>query len=438
MYKETAKFISYGNIPQDSILFELADIIKRLDSVSESTDDLRKDVLHQVHRLLAVATDYGFDGNLWQNYLTFLIITDENPFSITCEKTGANDGSVNQFAKNDFRAFMNLFHYDFSRLEQALGINVFSILTDYKAVGKPELMYNKNVSEKVRSLSEKLAAAKDENEFFDIVTGFYKDYGVGMFGLNKAFRIDEDKDGQVIFKPINNMEIVTFSDIVGYETQKKKLKENTEAFVEGRGGNNCLLYGDSGTGKSTSIKAIVNEYYPMGLRMIEIYKHQMKDMSTVISLIKNRNYKFILYMDDLSFEDFEIEYKYLKAVIEGDVEIRPENVLIYATSNRRHLINEKWSDRDDMESGGGVHRSDTMEEKMSLVNRFGCQINYSKPNKDEYNNIVLELARKNHINMSEEDLLHEANVWELTHNGMSGRSAQQLINHLRGLADNKS
>ncbi len=152
-----------------------------------------------------------------------------------------------------------------------------------------------------------------------------------------------------------------------------------KVFIQGNKANNALLFSDSGTGKSTSIKAIVNEYYDKGLRMIEIYKHQFKDLSSVIANIKNRNYKFIIYMDDLSFEEFEVEYKFLKAVIEGGVETRPDNILIYATSNRRHLIKETWNDRNDMESKNGLHRSDTIEEKLSLVNRFGCQISYSKP-----------------------------------------------------------
>jgi len=122
--------------------------------------------------------------------------------------------------------------------------------------------------------------------------------------------------------------------------------------------------------------------------MIEIYKHQFQDLSQVISLIKNRNYRFIIYMDDLSFEEFEIEYKYLKAVIEGGLEIRPDNVLIYATSNRRHLIKETWNDRNDMENNNGIHRSDTIQEKLSLVNRFGVTISYSAPSQKEYFEIV--------------------------------------------------
>ena len=430
MYREVAKLIIYGN-HEDTILMKMSDIFKKFDRDEETPDKLISDIYEQIKRILEVATDYGFDKNLWHNYLTFYLITNENPFSLTCEKVGANDGSVNEFAKNDFKVFMNLFNYDFRPIEAALGINCFSLISDYKAIVKKELMYNKNVSEKVQALSLKLETAKDENEFFNYVTDFYKAYGVGMFGLNKAFRVIGGDNG-VTFTAINNMDKVMLDDLIGYEIQKKKLVENTEAFVQGRKANNALLFGDSGTGKSTSIKAIVNEYYDQGLRMIEIYKHQFKDLSNVIASIKNRNYKFIIYMDDLSFEEFEIEYKFLKAVIEGGVETKPDNILIYATSNRRHLIKETWNDRNDMESNNGLHRSDTIEEKLSLVNRFGCQISYSKPSQKEFFDIVIGLARKNNVKMTDEELMAEANKWELSHGGISGRTAQQFINYCLG------
>lgn len=437
MYNIVSKLIIFGDMPKDSILMELSNIIKEYKQADEQqglSENKKSDIItrlyKQVKRILEVATDYGFDDNLWHNYLTYLLITDENPFSITCEKIGASDGSVNHFAKNDFKQFQALFDYDFSEMENKLGIDCFCQLENYQAIGKPELMYNKNVSEKVRSLSKRLEAAKDENEFFAYVTEFYKDYGVGMFGLNKAFRITDETPFQ--FKAINNMDKVTLDDLVGYEIQKKKLIDNTEAFVEGRKANNCLLFGDSGTGKSTSIKAIVNQYYDRGLRMIEIYKHQFKDLSNVIATIKNRNYKFIIYMDDLSFEDFEVEYKFLKAVIEGGVETKPENILIYATSNRRHLIKENWSDRSDVKVQNGMHQSDTMEEKLSLVNRFGVTINYSKPTQKEYFDIAVELCKRAGVTLSDDEIKAEANKWELSHGGISGRTAQQFANYLAG------
>lgn len=437
MYRDIAKLIMYGDIDEDCILYQMGEIFREFEEGTQSNAVLIRKVYTQIKRLLTVATDFGFDKNLWHNYLAYFLITNENPFSITCEKIGANDGSVNHFARNDFSAIKNLFEYDFSEIEKSLGIDCFTQISNYHAIEKKELMYNKNVSEKVQALSSRMEQARDVEGFFTAVTEFYRDYGVGMFGLNKAFRIQDRTDSKLVFLPINNMDKVMLSDLVGYEIQKKKLVDNTRAFVEGKKANNVLLFGDSGTGKSTSIKAIVNEFYDQGLRMIEIYKHQFKDLSNVIAAVKNRNYRFIIYMDDLSFEEFEIEYKFLKAVIEGGVETKPDNILIYATSNRRHLIRETWSDRNDVQQDEGMHRSDTMQEKLSLVNRFGVTINYSKPSQKEYFDIVIHLAAKSGIKMSEDELKAEANKWELSHGGISGRTAQQFIYYLQGKEDNE-
>ena len=431
MYRDIAKLVLYRDLGENSILMKLSGIFEDFDLKRCENSELCARIYDQIKRLLDLATSYGFDKNLWHNYLAFILITNENSFSITSEKIGANDGTVNYFAKNDFKIFKKLFDFDFSEIESALGIDCFSTINNYKAIGKKERMYNKNVSEKVQAVSNAIEEAENEDQIFDIVTEFYKAYGVGMFGLNKAFRITREH-GDLEFVPINNTEDVMLDDLIGYEIQKKKIVDNTEAFVEGRKANNALLFGDSGTGKSTTIKAIINEYYDRGLRMIEIYKHQFQDLSQVISLIKNRNYRFIIYMDDLSFEEFEIEYKYLKAVIEGGLEIRPDNVLIYATSNRRHLIKETWNDRNDMENNNGIHRSDTIQEKLSLVNRFGVTISYSAPSQKEYFEIVKGLAEKEHITMDEKELCAEANKWELAHGGISGRTAQQFINYLKG------
>ena len=432
MYRDIAKLVLYRNLGENSILMKLSGIFEDFDRGDCPNAELVARIYDQIKRLLDLATDYGFDTNLWHNYLAFILITNENSFSMTSEKVGANDGTVNYFAKNDFKIFKKLFDFDFSEIEEALDIDCFTIVNNYKAIGKKERMYNKNVSTKVQDISRAIKGAKDENDIFKIVTDFYKAYGVGMFGLNKAFRIVHPTNGDMQFVPINNTEDVRLDDLIGYEIQKQKIVENTEAFVAGRKANNALLFGDSGTGKSTTIKAIINEYYDQGLRMIEIYKHQFQDLSQVISQIKNRNYRFIIYMDDLSFEEFETEYKYLKAVIEGGLEIKPDNVLIYATSNRRHLIRETWTDRTDLENNNGMHKSDTMQEKLSLVNRFGVTINYSKPSQKEYFQIVVGLAEKNGIHMTEEELCAEANKWELSHGGISGRTAQQFINYLAG------
>lgn len=439
MYRLTSKLIIYRGIGEESILHCLAEICRKFDEGDYDRESLISEIYEQVHRLLDLATKYGFNKNLWHNYLAYLIATTETPFTLVSEKVGANQGSVNAFALGDFRIFRELFHYDFSPIESALGVNCFSILENYTAVGKPERVFNRSVSEKVQELSERIEAVESEEsaqspeqKMYDIITGFYKEYGVGKFGLNKAFRVNDEDKGREFLIPITATSDVQLEDLIGYEMQKQKLIANTEAFVQGRMANNVLLYGDAGTGKSTSIKAILNRYYSQGLRMIEVYKHQFKDLQRIISEIKNRNYRFIIYMDDLSFEEFEIEYKYLKAVIEGGLETKPENILIYATSNRRHLIKETWGDRNDR-SDDEMHRSDTVQEKLSLVARFGVTIGYFKPSHQEYLHIVNELARRYpEITLSEKELALLANQWELRSGGASGRTAQQFINYLVG------
>lgn len=241
MYQQIAQLLMYGDLDKESILYQMGEIFARFESGQYNKMELVRDINVQVKHILKVATDYGFDDNLWHNYLTFFLMMSENPFSLTCEKVGANEGSVNNFVQSDFRVFKELFDYDFSKIEKELGINCFSQLSNYVAIHKKDLMYNKNVSEKVRALSKKLEAAADEKEFFDAITTFYKDFGVGMFGLNKAFRIEETPNGDFDFVAINNMDMVMLDDLVGYEIQKKKLTDNTEAFVNGKPANNVLL-----------------------------------------------------------------------------------------------------------------------------------------------------------------------------------------------------
>ena len=431
MYKLVSQLVIYRNAGDDRILANLARVCRDFEKGEYQKEELVGRILDEIHALLDLATTYGFNQNLWHCYLAYLLGMTETPFTLVSEKVGANDGSVNIFARQDFAVFKQLFDYDFSPMERELGISYFTVIQDYQAVVKESRIYNKSVSEKVIALAKAVDQAQNVDEVFKAVTDFYFCYGVGMFGLNKAFRISEQPDRELLI-PVTNTMNVTLDDLIGYEEEKRKLIENTEAFVRRREANNCLLYGDAGTGKSTSIKAILNQYYPEGLRMIELYKHQLKYLPEIISRVKNRNYRFVIFMDDLSFEETETEYKYLKAVIEGGLEPKPENVLIYATSNRRHLVRETWKDKKDL-GDEDIHRNDTIQEKLSLANRFGIQIGYFRPNKKEFDAIVEGLAKQYpQIKMSREELLLKANAWELSHGGFSGRTARQFIIYLAG------
>jgi len=431
MHNLTTKLIVYKNI-DEPILLNLSSIFKEFERGEYNDDELTDKIYTQINTLLTLATNYGFNNNLWHSYLAYLLATTENPFTLVSEKVGKQEGSVNEFVKHDFKIFLKLFNYDFSKIEEKLNIDCFSTISNYNAIIKKEQLFNNDVSQKVKELSSNIEKAKDEEEMFDIVTDFYKKYGVGKFGLNRAFQLSHDKNMDFII-PITSLDDVVLDDLLGYELQKEKLIHNTESFVNGNKANNVLLYGDAGTGKSTSIKAILNQYYSKGLRMIEVYKHETKYLSKIISQIKNRNYKFILYMDDLSFEESESEYKYLKALIEGGLETKPDNVLIYATSNRRHLIKETWNERVNTSSVEEMYHSDTIREKLSLVDRFGVTIGYNKPSMKEYFEIVKTLARKYpEIELTDDELEHEANVWVRTHGAQSGRTAEQFVYYLLG------
>lgn len=426
-----SNLIVYGNLKHDETLETIALITDAAEAGEESkVFNMLSSCFDQVHKIMETATNYGFTDDLWAGYITFLLMTDENPLAMVSENAAIPEGSAVHFAKHDFEYIIRLMHYDFSKLEAMLSTDCFSTLKNYKAVKKHERMYYSFISKTVNELRNELMYADNADKFHEAMGKYYHEHGVGMFGLNKAFRIRDDQEGTPELIPINNLDAVNYDDLVGYELQKKQIFDNTKNFIEGKRANNVLLYGDAGTGKSTTIKATLNEFYPEGLRLIEIYKHQFKDLSYVISKVKSRNYKFIIYMDDLSFEDFEIEYKYLKAVIEGGMETKPDNILIYATSNRRHLIKESTKDRNDMGAGGDVHHSDTLEEKLSLVDRFGLNILYTKPTYQEFQKIVISLANKHGIHMPEKELLEKANVWSVRKGGHTGRVAQQFINSL--------
>lgn len=425
----TKELMLYKHMEHEELLRDMTFLMENCDSDYYNKEDMAGLLFECVNELLELAAGYGFEGNLWHNYLTFLLVNDENAYSTECEIVGEIEGSINTITLHDFEIFRELFAYDFTILEKALGVNCLSVLMHYENVKGHGKVFNKRIRDRICELSEKLGTCENAEEFKCTMTQFYKEFGVGKFGLHKAFRIEHTEAGADIV-PITKIAHVHLDDLVGYEIAKKKLIENTEAFVKGKKANNCLLFGDAGTGKSTSIKAILNQYYDQGLRMIEVYKHQFQDLNDVIAQIKNRNYKFIIYMDDLSFEEFEIEYKYLKAVIEGGLEKKPDNILIYATSNRRHLVRETFRDKSDRDEE--LHTNDTVQEKLSLVARFGVTIYFGGPSKKEFQQIVKTLAEKNQIKMPEEELLLEANNWELSHGGLSGRTAQQFIDYLLG------
>lgn len=426
------ELIVYRELEQEDLLKDMVWLMENEPQKSRDTGRFKTLCSRCVYRLLEMAGHYGFSGNLWHCYLTNLLVNKENSYSISCEIRGPIEGTINQAVLHDIAIVKEFFDYDLSALMGLPGGEGFRLVEDYQAGSQTGRVYNSRIRDRICALAKKLKDSPSREAMKETLTAFYGEYGVGRFGLHKAFRIEE-RESRAVIVPILNIAHVQLEDLVGYELPKKKLIANTEAFVRGRKANNCLLFGDAGTGKSSSIKAIVNQYYQEGLRIIEIYRHQFGALNDVIAQIKNRNYKFIIYMDDLSFEDFEVEYKYLKAVIEGGLEKKPDNVLIYATSNRRHLVREKFSDKEDKRDD--LHASDTVQEKLSLAARFGVTIFFGAPDKREFEHIVSTLAKRYGVRMEEERLLAEANKWELAHGGLSGRCAKQFIDYLLGMQE---
>ncbi|MDI9515275.1 MAG: ATP-binding protein [Clostridiaceae bacterium] len=263
---------------------------------------------------------------------------------------------------------------------------------------------------------------------------FYSKYGSGIFARYKGF-IWERSGDQGSLRGVDDPDPVRLSDFIGYKLQRNEIVENTLRFIKGYPANNLLLYGDRGTGKSSTVKALLNEYYDLGLRIIEIPKEFLADFGQILRMIRNRPQKFIAFIDDLSFSDEESSYTALKAVLEGSLENRPENLLVYATTNRRHLIKERFSDRAGLASGQAddeIHAADTMEEKLSLADRFGMTITFTAPDQEEYLTIVEGLADKRGIRIDKDVLHKKAIQWEMLYNGRSPRTALQFINWLEG------
>ena len=382
---------------------------------------IRKKITKNANRfvsiLIKLAEKYNLSGNLFNSLLTNLLINNENSFTLALERKTEISTNLKNVVMEDFKIIYEMFNSDFS----SLTLRHQELINNF-IPSKP--IINQELFEVLNTLQTNLTICKNVEEFYDVLNSFFSIYGVGKYGLNKAFRYENNQ-----ICPIIHIGNGRLDQLIGYETQKQQLKQNTEAFLSGKKANNVLLYGDSGTGKSSSIKALLNEYYKDGLRMIEVYKHQFKYLPRIIQELQSRNYKFILFMDDLSFEEFEIEYKYLKAVIEVGLEKKPDNILIYATSNRRHLVKQTWSDRQDQDE---ININDAKQEKTSLSSRFGVKILYTHPNRQNYLNIIDGLAKQYDLKINQEELHQKALTWEIRHGGFSGRTAKQFINAMLG------
>ena len=362
-------------------------------------------------RLIERAERLGLSGNLYCSYLIYLLAHEPNLVSTSIEMHGGQIGeSLREVFKHDIEILLPIFRGEL--------MGDLRILDLYKPTVE-------NQSESFKELIRHLERVNDAAEITYAFIDHYKRYGYGDIATYRAFRWDKNLIG------VRHFEKFLLSDLVGYAHQKELLTGNTTAFVDGKPANNVLLVGARGTGKSSSVKALVNEYYSKGLRLVQITKPQLKNLPEIMeALRKFMSKRFIIFLDDLSFDESETEYKYLKSAIEGGVESRPENVLIYATSNRRHLIRETWRDRS--EEHEEVYRDDSTNETISLSDRFGLIIHYYAPTQAEYLEIIRSMLKRQGIELDEETLRLEGLRWEMSHSGRNGRTAQQFVNYYLG------
>lgn len=395
----------YKNIIKDDVIKIIIEMSK-----SNSIECLFSELSQ---KLIQNAEINGLNGNLFKKYILNLFLNDENIFSLYCENNiNVKNKSIYKIALNDIKIMKSISDIEFN-----------SFVTNFSSLH--EILNYIPVNQKENNINS-IDINNEPEKILDDFISFYNNAGCGNISMYKMFKYDNNK-GLI---GIKNPDPITFTDIIGYKTQIDTLIKNTEAFLNGYIANNILLVGARGTGKSSCVKALANKYFENGLRLIEITKEQTLILPEILSSLKKRGRRFIIFIDDLSFDEQEIQYKYMKSLLEGGSEYKPENVLFYATSNRRHLIQEKWSDRSYGSEEAEIHTNDTLNEKLSLSDRFGITITYPKPTPKEYIEIVKGIAEKNNIKLPNDILEKEAMKWELNQKGMSGRTAKQFINNI--------
>ncbi len=412
----------YRHLLDDNII---QDFISLRQQLPNKADQLSLESLFSelCYRLFRSSQAHNASGNIWQNHILNLILGDENIFSLSCEKRGRNiSPSLYQLAIHDLQIIKRLYFFDWAGLGQELGVEYWDLLTNYEAEQQPLNSYSVYYNKCLSQLKGDFKAEVAPDNLVGSLAEFYNSIGVGILGRKVAFKWNNG------LQSIAEHDPVELNDLVGYQYQKTIITNNTEAFLAGRRANHVLLYGNKGTGKSSMIKALLNQYAPAGLRMLELSREQLVNFGQILSFLQERAQRFIIFIDDLSFEEFEVEYKHIKSVIEGSLEITPDNVLIYVTSNRRHLIKENWSDRQVINQE--VHASETEQEKLSLADRFGITLSFESPAQEQYLQIVTEIAQRSGLDMDYEELRRGALQWERRTHGRSGRTAHQYVNHL--------
>ncbi|MBA2693972.1 MAG: ATP-binding protein [Rubrobacter sp.] len=392
------------------VLYLVSDEMPDAGKVAESLARLWEELAVETEPLLPDA---------WQSRMVSAILDSENPFSLCAEKEDVPPVLMEQ-VRRDLRSLKLLFDLDSETLFEMVERTVPSLGGMWVPWRDPGRCDDGSPRCAVASA---LAASEDWGKCAELLAEHFRRHGAGRFGRFRAFRWEKGA-----LKPIPNPDPVSFRDLIGYENERAPIIANTKRFIEGLPAHHALLYGLPGTGKSSTVKAVSNETAKEGLRLIEVAKEDLGELPMVLDTLRERGLRFVVFVDDLSFEENEVEYKSLKALLEGSVESPPENVRIYATSNRRNLIRESFSERGD---GDDVHARDTMHEKLSLAARFGLRVTFPTPDQERYLEIVRGLVKERGIEAPEEELVEKALLWDKWQSGRSGRTARQFVDELQ-------
>lgn len=412
----------FTKLKNDSVLKKYKTLLEYL-----CKDKLDLDESIRVYNEFAFELLSKSDGMSLKKYIIDEIFLDNNAFTNMIDRDDLSNKYIINQVKTELKALEFISNIESRDLKEV-------IIYKCKAMNFEEEVVNGLIDFEVDVTNEydtykaidklKLSILNCDGwgESLDNIIEFYRQYGTGIFGEYRAF-VWENEDDDGYLRGVTSPDPVMLKDLVGYESQKETIIENTEQFLKGYPANNLLLYGQRGTGKSSTVKAIINEYFTKGLRLIEVDKDKLVDFTKIIRMLKNKNLKFIIFVDDLVFEDGDESYSALKTILEGGVENRSNNILIYATTNRKHLVKETFSER-----GDEIHEMDSVEEKLSLSDRFGITVSFYSPDQKEYLKIVDGLAEARNLNVDVEQLHAEALKWVRWHNARSPRTAKQFIN----------
>ncbi len=384
----------------------------QIDSLTVFSGIKNDAVISSLHELLTALCEKGHDEavklysefaaalyphttNL-TDYIRTLVIQDENFYVKTKASGKAADAEIQEAVEQELAMLQNIASLKSDEIREFISYDGFLPSWRNHSI---DLQYD--FMEKLNNISK---------------------LGYGMFAKYSFFRIE---NGQIV--PVAHPDYQPVSQLFGYERERSLIMKNTEALVNGTGASNMLLYGDAGTGKSSSIKAIAAHLAPKGLRIIEVKKSQLYQIPSIMEKLASNPLKFILFIDDLSFAGNDDNFSALKATLEGSISGCGDNAVIYATSNRRHLMKESFEDRE----GSELHLNDTLQETMSLAARFGLTVTFQRPDKDEYLHIVKELAAEYGIDMNEDELFRKAEAHAIRKNGRSPRTAKQFIELLK-------